>query len=97
MKLLHPTDDKVVRRTLRRHRIRFLHVPNAKLIEILRVAGSPQEALQLVKEILDTCMICRMWARPLPKPLTTARLATDFNPVVQWDILFHRKLMVSHL
>ena len=38
-----------------------------------------------------------MWARPLPKSLTTVRLATDFNQVVQWDIPFHRKLMVSHL
>ena len=38
-----------------------------------------------------------MWAKPLPKSLTNVRLATDFNHVVQWDILFHRKLMVSHL
>ena len=38
-----------------------------------------------------------MWAIPLPKSLTTVRLATDFNQVVQWDILFHRKLMISHL
>ena len=51
----------------------------------------------LVKDIVDTCRICRMWARPLPKSLTTVRLATDFNRIVQWDILFHRKLMVSHL
>ena len=38
-----------------------------------------------------------MWARPSPKSLTTVRLAHDFNQVVQWDILFHRKQMVSHL
>ena len=77
--------------------MRFWHAPIAKLIEILRVAGAPQEVFQLVTEIVDTCRSCRMWARPLPKPLTTVRLATDFNQVVQWDILFHRKIMVSHL
>lgn len=38
-----------------------------------------------------------MWAKPLPKSLTNVRLATDFNQVVQWDILFHRKFMVCHL
>ena len=86
MKLLHSTDDKVVRHTPRRLHIWFWHAPSAKLIEILRVAGAPQEALELVKEIVDTCRICRMWARPLPKFLTTVRLATDFNQVVQWDI-----------
>ena len=34
MKPLHSTDDKVVRRTLRRLHIRFWHAPSAKLIEV---------------------------------------------------------------
>ena len=97
LKLLHSTNDTVVRRTLRRLHIRFWHAPSAKLIEILRVAGAPQQALRLVKEIVDTCRICRMWAKPTPKSLTTVRLAQDFNQVVQWDILFHKKVMISHL
>ena len=86
----------VVRRALRRLHIRFWHAPSVKLIEILRVAGAPQEALKLVKKIVDTCRICRMWSKPSPKSLTTVRLAHDFNQVVQWDILFHRKVMISH-
>ena len=97
LKLLHSTNDTVVRRTLRRLHIIFWHAASAKLIEILRLAGAPHSALKLVKEIVDTCRICRMWARPTPKSLTSVRLATDFNQVVQWDILFHRKLMVSQL
>ena len=60
LKLLHSTNTMVVRRTLRRLHIRFWHAPSAKLIEILRIAGAPQEALRLVKEIVDTCRICRM-------------------------------------
>ena len=57
LKLLHSTNELVVRRTLRRLHIRFWHAASAKLIEILRVAGAPQEALKLVKEIVDTCRI----------------------------------------
>ena len=39
-----------------------------------------------------------MWARPSPKSITaTLWLASAFNEVVQWDILFHRTLMISHL
>lgn len=97
LKLLHSTTDTVVRRTLRRLHIRFWHAASAKLLEILRVAGAPQQALKLVKEIFDTCRICRMWAQPTPKSLTTVRLAHDFNQVVRWDILFHWRLMISHL
>ena len=28
--------------------------------------------------------------------MTHVRLAEDFNRVIQWDILFHRRIMVSH-
>ena len=51
----------------------------------------------LVRGIVDSCRICRSWSRPPPKAMATTRLATDFNMIVQWDILFHRKIMISHL
>ena len=38
-----------------------------------------------------------MWSKPAPKSMTTSRMAQDFNHIVQWDILFHRNIMVSHL
>ena len=97
LRLLHSTDTNVVKRTLRRLHIRFWHAAASKLVEILRLAGAPRSALQLVKDIVDTCRICRLWQRPPPKSMTTVRMAKDFNHIVQWDILFHRKIMISHL
>ena len=38
-----------------------------------------------------------MWKRPTPKAATSTRLATCFNDTVQWDILFYRQHMISHL
>ena len=38
-----------------------------------------------------------MCTRPGPKSMTSTRLATSFNDVVQWDILFHRRAMISHI
>ena len=38
-----------------------------------------------------------MWKRPTPKSVTTTRLAEKFNEAVQWDILFYKKMMLSHL
>ena len=36
-------------------------------------------------------------SRPTPRSITKTELATAFNEVVQWDILFHRRLMISHM
>ena len=97
LRLLHSTNEAVVKRTLRRLHIRFWHAATARLVEILRLAGAPRSALVLVKDIVDTCRICRSWRRPSAKSMTTCRMATDFNRMVQWGILFHRKVMLSHL
>ena len=50
-----------------------------------------------MKGIVDTCRICRAWNRPTPKSITTTRLSTQFNDIVQWDILFYKRIMLSHL
>ena len=57
MRLLHSSDDAVVKRTLRRLHIRFWHASASKLVEILRMAGAPKSALTLVKGTVDTCRI----------------------------------------
>ena len=67
------------------------------MLEILKHAGAPKQALDLVQEIVDTCKICRMWKRPTPKSATSTRMATSFNDTVQWDILFYKQYMISHL
>ena len=55
------------------------------MVQLLRLAGAPSAAIKLVKEIVDTCRICRLWWRPTPKSMTHVRLAKDFNNVIQWD------------
>ena len=97
IRLLHSVNPTVVRNTLRRLHIRFWHAPTARLVALLRHAGAPQTTLKLVKEIVDTCKICRMWTRPGPKSMTSTRLVTSSNNVVQWGILFHRRPMISHI
>lgn len=96
LRLLHIVDLGVVRRTLRRLHIRLWHAPAARMIELLRLAGAPTKAIKLAKETIDTCRICRLWWRPTPKIMTRVRLAKDFNHVIQWDILFHKRIMISH-
>jgi len=86
LRLLRSTDEAVVKRTPWRLHIRFWHASAAKLTEILRFAGAPRSALRLIKDIVDTCRICRAWQRPTPKAMTSVRMARDFQHLVQWDI-----------
>ena len=65
--------------------------------ELLRHAGAPTNAIAQVKSIVDTCRVCRLWARPTDKSMTATRLSTGFNEIVEWDILFYDDLMISHL
>ena len=98
LRLLHNPDEAIVRRTLRRLHIRFWHCPAKRLEEILKTAGAPRSAIKLCKEVVETCRSCRMWTRPGARSVTaTLRLAQAFNEIVQWDILFHRRHMISHL
>ena len=96
LRLLHSVDAGVVKRTLRRLHIRLWHAPAARMIQLLRLAGAPTTAIKMVKEIVDSCRICRLWWRPTPKSMTHVRLAESFNRVIQWDILFHKRVMISH-
>ena len=97
MSCLHSGDEAIVRRTLRRLHIRFWHHGTKRMQHILKHAGAPKQALDLVQEIVDTCKICRLWKRPTPKAATSTRLATSFNDTVQWDIPFYKQYMISHL
>ena len=98
IQLLHNPDVAIVRRTIGRLHIRFWHASAARMRELLQRAGAPHRALNLCKEIVETCRSCRMWARPGPKSIrATLRLASAFNEMVHWGILCHRTLLISHL
>ena len=75
LKLLHSLNQGVVRRTLRRLHVRFLHMSTKRMQELLRHAGAPQSAIKTVPEIVETCRVCRMWTRPTARSMTRTRLA----------------------
>ena len=82
---------------LRRLHIRFWHASTARVTEILKAAGVPAETLKLIKPVVDTCRTCRCWAKPTPKASAPLIMATELGMAVQWDILFYKDKMISHL
>ena len=88
LQLLRSYNEAVVRRTLRTLHIRWFHASAEKMAKLLAAAGAPGDTVKLVHDIVDTCRVCRAYKRPGPANATTARLTTQFNDVVQHDLLF---------
>eukprot|EP00959_Pyramimonas_sp_CCMP1952_P295298 6176350-Pyramimonas_sp.AAC.1 len=62
------------------------HAPALRLKEMLLAAGAPQEAIDLIQIVCDTCPACRARHRPGKRPMATSRVITDFNQDVQIDL-----------
>ena len=96
-RLLRSDNEGVVRRTLRRMHIRLWHAPVAKLKALLEAGGVPSKVVEMIQSVVDTCRICRLWQRPSPQSVHTSRLSTHFIQRVQYDFVFHGKMVILHL
>ena len=54
----------------------------------LKAAGVPAKVLELVRETVETCSVCRTWTRPGPDTVASGRIVVGFNVEVEGDILF---------
>ena len=54
----------------------------------LRAAGVPEAVLELVREIMETCSVCRTWTRAGPDTVASGRIVIGVNVEVEGDILF---------
>ena len=97
LKLLRSDNILVVRRTLRRLHVRMWHAPAQRLHDLLKTAGVPTSALDEIPVVVDTCPVCRMWARPGTKAVTTAKNITDFNVEVQFDLVKWKQHWICHI
>eukprot|EP00975_Prorocentrum_lima_P042630 8954674-Prorocentrum_lima.AAC.1 len=55
---------------------------------ILAASGTPQAAMKLIPQIIDTCRVCWQFKQFAPSSAATSRLTTSFNHIVQHDLLF---------
>ena len=77
------------RRMVRKLHLRWWHCGTTTLARLLKAAGAPADVLDMVPEVVDTCRICRAWAKPTTS-MTSNRLITEFNQEVECDVVFSR-------
>ena len=97
LRVLRTGTDPVKRRTLRKLHLRWWHASLSSMRRLLSNAGVPESSLELLPAIIDTCRVCRMWARPGPRNIASATLHMKFNDAVQFDLFFHGRHIVVHL
>ena len=85
------------RRVFRKLHLRWWHASAHAMIKILQQAGLPQRILDEVHNIVDTCRVCRTWAKPLPSSIASVAVPTAFNEQVEGDIMFYKKFMILNL
>ena len=90
MRLLRSPNQSIVMRTIRKLHVRLWHASSARLEDLLTMAGAPQAAIDKIKQIVDTCPVCRPWTHVGNRPVATLKLVTCFNDELQMDLLFWR-------
>ena len=82
MRALKANNQSACERILRKLHYRWWHCAAAPMKRLLSQAGQPQQVIDLVDGIVDTCKVCRTWSKPLPEPVASVHVATTFNQQV---------------
>ena len=95
---LRSTNAAVRMCALKRLHIRWNHPQAARMCPLLRAGGAAPLSISEVPAMIQKCDICRKWTKPTPRSVVTARLVTEFNIEVQFDLWFYHSLIdKSHL
>ena len=67
------------------------------MAKILGRAGIPKNILDELHNVVDTCSICRAWARPQNEAISSVALPTEFNAQVECDLMFYKTYIIINM
>ena len=85
-----------IQRELRKLHLRWWHAPKTSMTRVLAAAGLPNDVLELVPDIVDTCRECRRWQKPKEDTIATIKMSTKFNEHVEMGLMFYKNFIVCH-
>jgi len=97
VRLLRTTNEAVLRLQLRKLHVRWWHSSTLAMTRLLQRVGVSDTALGLIRDIVDSCPVCRQWVRPSPHNQVGINLPDTFNDQVEMDLLFHAKHVIFHM
>ena len=77
----------------------FAHPTSDKLIKLISSAGLGNDLslIKAIKEVSQSCDVCKIYKKPSPRPAVGMPLANDFNEVVALDLKFFHGNIILHL
>ena len=97
LRTLRMTTPAQARMTLRKLHIRWWHASAEAMQKLLGRAGVPKEVTDFCNTIVETCRVCREWAKPQPENVANVDFADKFNQDVEADLMFHDSFIIFHL
>jgi hypothetical protein len=95
---LHELDEIDRRKTILKLHRQFAHPTEPKLVALMKDAGVWREEFQdCVRDIYDTCQLCKMYASTPARPVVAMPMAKNFNEKVAMDLKKWREKWILHL
>lgn len=64
---------------------------------MLKASGLPADVTDRIRDIVNTCRECRMWAAAGNATVSSISLPMKFNEKVEGDLLFYKAVVIMHL
>ena len=87
IRLLRTDRESAIRLVLRKLHIRWWHASELTMKRFLDKVGVSQLALDNISNIVQSCPVCREWAKPGPANVGTTSAPDKFNQQVECDLL----------
>ena len=97
MRIFRTNRESAIRLSLRKLHTRWWHASEHTMRRFLERVGVAQKVLDLIPEVVQTCRVCREWAKPGPSNACSVELPDKFNHQVECDLLFVHKFVIFHL
>ena len=97
LRMLRTGNEADIRRELRKLHLRWWHATRTQMEKTLDAAGVPQQVLQLIPSIIETCRQCRVWAKHGDEVTPSVELQMEQNHTIEADIMFYKQFMVWHM
>ena len=97
MRLFRTNREGAIRLSLRKLHTRWWHASEHTMKRFLERVGVSQRVLDIIPEIVQTCRVCREWAKPGPSNSSNVEIADTFNLQVECDLIFIHKFIIFHM
>ena len=97
VRLFRTNREPAIRQSLRKLHVRWWHASEKTMHRFLDRVGVSQQVLDLIPKIVQTCRVCREWAKPGPSNASNIEMSDTFHQQVECDLLFIHKNIVFHM